>query len=372
MTGKRQYGGVAFATIVIVALAVFAWTREGQRRRDLTDRAEALRIELDRAVERDVQPHPPLLGDATEGEATLHYRRAAKLWVDAQAMTGPAEELLARTSDDAAWPEIDAVLAGGAAALDELKAACSAATLDVGALWRSASTTGIESVIISHSHWCGLCLVVRRHLCANDHTAAIEWTARLLTWCRDVEFGVPAYVLIANAAVTNLTDAWSDDVLRTLDAASLDRLVTVLQRFEDTAAPLDRCARAALLGSFEALHTHCDAIPERTRTTEALVGLADRIRASGPGWTSRTAALEVTDPLPGTEVGHIERQARESRARLRLLRMAVAHHRGERSVLDDPLGDGPFAVDERDGAITFRCATTSADGSPIERTARRR
>lgn len=371
MTKQRPFG-IAIVALALIAGVVFVWRHEGNRRRDLADRAKELRTELARLVPREVQPHPPLFGDASEGEATVHYRRAAKLWVDAQAVTGPAEELLARTSDDAAWPEIDAALAGGAQALDELQSACSSATLDVGALWRSATTHGIENVIVADWQWHALCLVVHRHLRAKDHAAAIEWTARLLTWCRDVEFGVPIIALTAHAAVANLCDAWTDDVLRTLDAGLLQRFATVLQRYEETAAPLDRSALACLLGSFEALQAHANGIPQRARTVEALVGMADRLAASAPGWTARETALAVAEPLPGTEAGFFERHARCGRARIRLLRMAVAHHRGEPLVLDDPLGDGAFAVSETDGAITLRCAITWPDGSPLERTVRRR
>jgi len=368
---RRPSVHLAIGALVLVAAAVFVWGREAARRRTTRARAAALQVELATLVPRDVVPHPPLLGEPTDGDATTHYRNAAKAWVDRLAETGHAEALLARTEDPDAWPLIAKALEAGAAALDELAAAATSRTLDVGALWRSRRGTGLANVILSDGQWHALSLAVRSALRAGDHATAVIRTAQLLTWCRDAEFGPPIHVPQVWAAIATVCDAWTDQRLQELAPATLTQFAGVLQKYEETVPPFDRSALACLLDEFETLSRHADEAP--TRLLEALNEEMVRLRAAGASWSTRRDHPSPLDRrLAGLPPGHAESLVRQGRARVRLLRLAVAWHRGERLELGDPLADAPFTADERDGAITFRSAGFSTTEPALERTARRR
>jgi hypothetical protein len=328
---------------------------------------------------RSVEAHAPLLGAAQPGFADRHYRAATDKFNSSKPQ-GDEPFLYELLEMDELPPETEAMLARHEAALTELAAGAAADQIDYRTFCEVLATgyeDKVRRLVTSTEVGIAALLAARRDLASGRHGSAVQWAADLLTVARD-QFGagVPIYDLFAASYVHGVCELWSDSRLRALPAAEQRRLAEVLLRFDSTCSPATSCAVLAArhLAEVCELGEERDAGPEQIDAHLRAVAALPGVEAP---WSVREPALAAASAcLPEvvrTELVQIESSRREAIARVRLLRLAVAHHLGEPlPVLPDPFGEAPLQTSEHEGGLRFASCGKGSEDKPIERIVRTR
>lgn len=328
----------------------------------------------------------PLYGEGTEGRAFDGYQRAIEL--GKPLCRGDNKELVATLPH---W--IDTKVAGTEAlrerwrpAIDALRAACRCNDARPPQTSAAVPETGILSLLDARWLVNMTVLEARALRLAGQPSNAVERTLDAATFGADLmQTGLLINTIIGAAMVAIAVDeAWPESALSQLDAPSLDLLAEGLDRLDrrlPTFTDLDGELR--FIGHWlqhMPLEENKDLSPASWRfgfstrwmAADAYLRFAaagERI-VDGPNlsWPQRKAWLELEiqqmtaagNPLTAMMVPNLmssESTLREVQTRVRLVRMAVAAHRGIQShPLQDPLGAGPFAVAKDGDRVVFRSA----------------
>lgn len=371
------------AVLAIGGLIAFFWIDEAGRRSDRDARLRETVARLEARIPRGTIPHTPLLGDTVPGEATEGYSRAVALHENARPSDDDSSDTEVMCETATLHPRIDVVMERYRPALDALAAAAAADTVVVD----RARTTTQEWTDIPRrppfpftSSLTKLAVVAIRHDLARGRTdSAVRRTADALTLQADVaanRFGMVE--LLAAAGIVVLCDAWTDDALRSSESDALRTLARVLDAFEARLPAIGESFAGELVLCWHVLDARR---PGHRITASAVAALLHEVevltKTEGAVWSVRRAALEASSERssndPVIDLGAVEAARRTAIARLRMLRIACAHHLGERLELADPLGDGDLLIEARDTTtIVVRSASPDDEGQRIERTATRR
>jgi hypothetical protein len=231
---------------------------------------------------------------------------------------------------------------------------------------------------------------------AGDHAEAVAWSLDAAAMAADLtRDGLLINQMIAIAAVQIATvEAWPEHALRQLDAPALERLATGLERL-DAALPqaVDWHSELAFFWAWlQSPHEPGDeqwltrswryGFSMRWMVADAYLQMTttyDRLAAAVRSpWPQREALMQAeiaalvptSNPALSCMVPNLtsaEQNLREVVAQVRMLRMAIALHRGlDAAALPDPLGDGALEVVPDANGVTFRSAGSTSE-RPIER-----
>jgi hypothetical protein len=337
----------------------------------------------------------PLYGKSTSGSAFAGYAQALE---QAQELMANQDERVATLphGDDAKVAGTEALRARWQPALIALRAAAHCNDAAPAELPAGEPARGLANLLQARWLVNMAVLEARARRLAGQPQTAVEHTLDAATFGADlVRSSLLIQAMIGSAMVSIAChEAWPDHALQQLDAPALAALGLGLERLEallperlDLAGEL-RCLSRSLQApdatcwprftasswryGFSARWMAADAF-----TSYATFG-ARLDSAPQLPWPQREAWLELElgalsdagNPLAATlapNLGSAERTLRTTLAQVRLLRMAVALHRGQECVpLADPLGDGPFAVVHEAGAVVLRSAG-EIGGKGIER-----
>lgn len=391
MNSQRSAGLAAIAAGAMVLVALGTSGIVELRTRAAVEEAGARVAHSESLIRADGGRRDVLFGETVEGDAFAFYReamrRAAELTIEfgdddlVTLLHRPDELPPARRAEllEAWRPAVDLVRTG---------AHCSTAVPHV------PGYDEVEVASLLGGRWlCNIaCIEARTALAAGRGQDAVEWTLDAAMFGADLRHSTVLIDQMIGTALVAIasTEFWSDerlrvlgdDTLTSLDAglAALDERtpVTMLLRGEHVfvATHLDRATGELAYGP---MSTWRYGFSWRWMAADAIVEWAEALdhldeTADAP-WRERRAALErQADQLAESDnelvrtLSHstsAERSVRHVEARLRLLRAAVAVHRGDRRPsLPDPFGDGPLGVVE-DGAIVQ--LTSRGDGEAIRR-----
>jgi hypothetical protein len=342
---------VLLVVALLGALAYASW-RGSQQTEDDWRRIEAFRASALIDGSGTESAHTTLLPCGRDGEAWDHYRAAATLAGAAAAEGAPFERC---------W-------ADGCTALAELGAGARSARCrtphfaDVERDERTLPVFGLAALASAGGRAIG------GWQQRAEAARAIDLSLVLLTLALDLD---DTQVLLGELVGGNAVDAvvgrWPDECIARLDDAQAARLADALQRFEQRWRPelrsvrtivlygIDRAARGIERGEPPAWWRRMGS--PRAQYGTDLCDMLDDLdavdAASAGGWARRRAALQAVFDASRHERGTLRSQIRcdfaaaetmrrEVTARLRLLRLSLAHRLGTPLVLADPLGDGPL------------------------------
>lgn len=387
----RHRRALVFASIVAIAAlcaatpavvhfrAEAAWTRMDERA-----------AELDEAWQRQDHRREPLYGAATEGSAFAGYAEALAL---AKTLSSDQNELMAMLphKDDGRVAVTQALRERWRPALNALRAAAHCADARPPRPTPPTPEHSLQNLLTSR--WLVNMAVLESRACrlAGDPEAAVAWSLDAATLGVDfMRSGLLVNQMIGAALVQIATvEAWPDRALRQLDATALERLAQGLERL-DAVLPMTTDAHGDLRyfsawlesprepedeGSFPSTWRY--GFSTRWIVADAYLRAArlyDQLAAPAEGaWPQRETRLQaaLTDlaatnnPMLVDMVPNLtsaEFGLRQVVAHVRLLRMAVAMHRGlDEAPLRDPLGDGPLLVVREAEGVTLRSAGTTAN-----------
>lgn len=342
----------------------------------------------------------PLWGTGTAGSAFAGYEQALEL---AKELCTNDKELVATLPhrDDGKVAGTEALRARWHPALVALRGAAHCTDARPPELPLDEPSHGIVNLL--QARWLvNMAVLEARALrLAGQPRQAVEHTLDAAQFGADlVHSGVLIHAMIGAAMVSIATsEAWPDEALQRLDAPSLELLAKGLERLDallpertDLTGELRFISswlrrhgggRASDFGvdlqswryGFSARWMIADAFLQAAATSERLTGEPQL------SWPQREAWMDLEFGMmndggnpaasmmaPNLAAG--ERTLRGMVAQVRLLRMAVERHRGAGPVLlQDPLGDGPFAVVHEDHGVVLR-SDGELGGKPIERRVR--
>ena len=366
--------------VVSVTATVLYVARSRSEEREAWQRVRGRAAAMAAPFARGVEAHAPLLGAAHPGFADRHYCAPTDQF-GSSTRQGDEPFLYELLAMDELPPETEARLVRHQAALTELAAGAAADQIDYSTFRK---VPGIEHkgkepvglLAISEVGTAAL-LAARRDLATGRHSSAVQRTADLLTVARD-QFGagVPIYDLFAASYVHGVCELWSDPRLRDLPAAEQRQLAEVLLRFDTACGPATSCVSCAAQHLVEICAQHDDP-PVGPEQIDAHLTAVTALPGDEAPWSARQPALAAAQAcLPQScriDLVAIECSRREAIARVRLLRMAVAHHLGERvPVLRDPFGEESLQTSEHEGGLRFASSGKGAGDEPIERIVRAR
>jgi hypothetical protein len=364
-----------------VLLLIFGSWRQERQTRDVWKRVFERAAAIAAPFAPTEKAHAPLLGEAQLGEAGAHYRLATRLAREAAQRDKQEPALL----DVLELPHLPADLAERLAplreALDTLAAGAACDRIDKrlfvdeleNPTWDEVAGLPVPAMAGTVHIYKIALTAMRAELEAGNTDAAMRRTVALLTLARDQALlDMATHELLATAGISFVDTTWSDERLRALPPGALRTFATALQRWDEGVSPASRSALSEC--AIAARRAAASRVPRAAACERYL----DAVRALPPEtatWSVREPALAAAAALLpdiGAPLDYVERHRRATCAKVRLLRMAIAHHLDERlPALPDPLADGPLLVTERDGERVF-ASRALLDGKPIERTVRTR
>ncbi|MBM4063195.1 MAG: hypothetical protein FJ265_19175 [Planctomycetes bacterium] len=336
-----------------------------------------------------------LWGESSPGSAFAGYTEALRLAAGLSRDQQPLVSMLPH-DDDAKVAGARPLLASWRPALAALHRAahCSDARRPTPGSTPGPGQDGLVSLL--HARWLVNVAVLqaRAQRLAGEPRAAVESALDAAAFGADlVRGGVLIDAMIGVALVQIAThEAWPEAALRQLGAPALELLAAGLERLDASLPerlPLDgelrfmarELQRAGALDGYGAAAWRFG-FSSRWMLADAFldyVATADRLQGEPQlSWPQREAWLELElgtlaeggNPVGAVLAPHLttaERSLRLGVAHARLLRTAVALHRGlDVPPLRDPLGDGPFAVVRDAEGVLLRCAG-EVSGKRIER-----
>lgn len=350
------------AVFAVAAVGFMSWSSLRQRAQN-----EALLVEL-RAwgaaqPKSELVEVRPWLEPALPGDAATAWREAMRLAVE-RGYRGDAfvEELngrFIRVPDLALhrelWaPVLEAVVTGArSSAMTTLFAVEEQTAL---ALSQVAGAAGFEA---------------EGHLATGASAEAVDATiaAAALAVACTTEGALVDELTGAAELDTVLGSFWSSERLERLPREPLRRLAAAVERVDRQLLPtlqsLEREVAWIVAHAGQEEAAVLDAVRRQVQVVRLLREMADL------PWPEREEALRAA--LPDRHAGPgrsriavdyvwLERQKREAVARIRLLRLELAHRLGAPlPSLADPLGDGPLLVETGPGTLRLSSAGSSAD-----------
>lgn len=337
----------------------------------------------------------PLWGKGTSGSAFAGYEQALE---QAKELMVNQAEMVATLPhrDDAKVAGTEALRARWQPALIALRAASHCSDAAPPELPEGEPARGLVNLLQARWLVNMAVLEARARRLAGQPQRAVEYALDAATFGADlVRSSLLIHAMIGGAMVSiACNEAWPDHALQQLDAPALDVLALGLERLDaqfperlDLAGELrfvaswlqvpdtgnwPRLDASSWRYGFSARWMMADAFTRYATVGERLAGEPQL------SWPQREAWMELelgamTDggnPVAATiapNLGSAERSLRTTATQVRLLRMAVALHRGQEiGPLADPLGDGPFAVVHEEGAVVLR-SDGEIGGKVIER-----
>ena len=356
---------------------------------------------LDSAWQHRDHRREPLWGTGTNGSAIAGYEQALELTKE---LCTNDKELVATLPhrDDGKVAGTEALRARWQPALVALRGAAHCTDAKPPELPLDEPSQGIVHLL--HARWLvNMAVLEARALrLAGQPRQAVEHTLDAAQFGADlVHSGVLIHAMIGAAMVSIATnEAWPDEALQRLDAPALELLAKGLERLDallpertDLTGELRFISSCWLQGhhggrasdwgvdlqswryGFSSRWMIADAFLQTAATSERLTGEPQL------SWPQREAWMELEfrvmndggNPVANVMAPNLaagERTLRGTVAQVRLLRMAVERHRGTGPVLlQDPLGDGPFAVVHEDAGVVLR-SDGELGGKAIERRVR--
>jgi hypothetical protein len=338
----------------------------------------------------------PLYGEGTDGRAFDGYEQAIEL--AKPLCKGSNRELIATLphKNDAKVEGTEALRERWRPAIDALRAASRCNDARPPQTSADAPETGVLSLLDARWLVNMTVLEARALRLAGKPREAVERTLDAATFGADLmQSGLLINTMIGAAVVAIAIDeAWPEDALSKLDGPSLDLLAESLDRLDRRLPSFtDLDGELRFIGHW--LQSRPVEENKDFSTSSWRFGFSPKWMAAdaylhfaaagerivdGPNlsWPQRKAWLELEinqmlasgNPITAMMVPNLmssENTLREVQTRVRLVRMAVAAHRGINShPLQDPLGAGPFAVAKEGDRVTFRSAGTRGEKA-IER-----
>lgn len=337
----------------------------------------------------------PLWGKGTSGSAFAGYAQALE---QAQELMASQDERVATLPhhDDAKVEGTAALRARWQPALMALSAAAHCRDAAPKELPEGTPASGLANLLQARWLVNMAVLEARARRLAGQPQPAVEHTLDAATFGADlVRSSLLIHAMIGSALVSIAChEAWPDHALQQLDAPALAVLALGLERLDaqlperlDLAGELrflSRWLKSTDAASWPPLGASSwrYGFSPRWMAADAFTSYATvGARLDGAPqlpWPQREAWMDLElsalseggNPIAAAvapNLGSAERTLRTTLAHVRLLRMAVALHRGQDSApLADPLGDGPFAVVHEAGAVVLHSAG-EIGGKAIER-----
>jgi hypothetical protein len=351
---------------------------------------EAWRARAQRDMEARDTKRVPATGEARDGLAFAEYLRAFAL-----APAGSDWQRPIDTREDLPREEADALVRQLAPAVAAMRAGARSADARRYVDWKSAEPVPAKSLLQARGIVNVAVLQARALLAEARAREAVELLLDAATFGADYVHSPLLVERMIGCALTVIAtgEAWRDDDLRMLDAAALELLDAGLARIDARLERAPNClegealwlaSRAGDLGW--SLHAWRHGFSWRWQVADAVLRQAaacERLRVGTVAdWPARQAQLaaEVQDLeasgnplfLGLANLLSAEVSQRQALASVRLLRLAVAHHRGDdRLELRDPAGADLLERSVGERGVTFRSAAMRHDRL-LERRAERR
>lgn len=350
----------------------------------------------DERAARDAR-RPALWGGTRSGAAMTHYRRAIALAAELHDGDADAMRAMVRRSDRELAADAGDLRARWQPVLAELRlgAHCDDGRLpepDRDEPYHTVNLLTVRAVVNA------AIFEARALRHAGRHREAVEWSLDAATLGADfAQRGLLIHQMIGAALLSIAThEAWTDAALRELDPAALALLGEGLARLDayvperihcgDELAYLAHHLRRGKQRFWSGLTCEAWAYGFSTRWMAAdafnrVAQVSARIDAQELAWPQRKQAMQreleacqsALNPLLATmSVNYpaAEQTVRQTLAKLRMLRLAVALHRGQaNAIMADPLASGDLAIDVLDDGFAIHGAARRND-APIVREVR--
>lgn len=389
---RRRVLALAAVAIAIVA-GTYAHFAANARMAALAERTTAQQ----RAFEARLYTRRPFAGAVTDGDAFAHYDAATVLVQELGQPTAEALRELRLHPDQSTPAAAAALLQRYQPALQAMQDGAHCNRAEPHLDWSLGFSNHTQNLLVLRDLANAAVLQGRRLLDAGDRAAAVALLLDAATMGSDLARSpmlIDQMIGCALVAIVS-SEAWDEGRLRQLDRASLQTLATGLQRL-DAALPkaLELTGEALLFANTVLRHDEgLTGLDVQLRSWGYLFSArwaiadaamlefdlaAELAAAAAISWPQRqllfdnvtTRASTLRNPMLAIALPNLlgaEHSLRETLTRVRLLRCEVLWRLGERTVtLDDPLGDGPLAIEQADGGVHFVSAGMRRD-QPIER-----